>query len=192
MTQRNPMNDRYQSEQKGQTKKSAASMKPKSKAAASVYVRPAGKTKEEKKAAQKAQRAKQAELDRKYYNPPTEQYRKLKRLWWILLGVAIVLTIVSMVGSSVFGLNEVFMWACLIPAYGCIIGAIYLDFSKIRRARQDYQAEMLAKKQPKEERMQTSGRSGGKANAAQKDAQPEEKPGIGARISGLFGKEKAE
>ncbi|MFR3273438.1 MAG: hypothetical protein ACLTQI_06310 [Slackia sp.] len=44
MSQRNPMNDRYQSDVKGQTKKSAASMKPKSKAAASVYIKPSGHT----------------------------------------------------------------------------------------------------------------------------------------------------
>ena len=40
MSTRNPMNDRYQTDgPKGQTKKSASSLKPKSKAASSVYVK---------------------------------------------------------------------------------------------------------------------------------------------------------
>ena len=67
MSTRNPMNDRYQTDgPKGQTKKSASSLKPKSKAASSVYVKSTQKTPQEKKAAQKAARQKQAELDRKY------------------------------------------------------------------------------------------------------------------------------
>ena len=65
MSQRNPMNERYQGEApKGQTKKSASSMKPKTKAASSVYVRPAEKTPQEKKAIRREQRQKQRELDR--------------------------------------------------------------------------------------------------------------------------------
>ena len=100
MSQRNPMNDRYQSEVKGQTKKSAASAKPKSKAAASVYIKPSGHTPQEKKAIKKQQRAKQAELDRMFYNPPTERYKKLRRIWWFCLIAAIVLTVLGMVLPS--------------------------------------------------------------------------------------------
>ena len=52
MSTRNPMNDRYQTDgPKGQTKKSASSLKPKSKAASSVYVKSTQKTPQEKKAA---------------------------------------------------------------------------------------------------------------------------------------------
>ena len=91
------MNDRYQTDgPKGQTKKSASSLKPKSKAASSVYVKSTQKTPQEKKAAQKAARQKQAELDRKYYNPPTAQYKKYKRIWGGMLGGAIVCTLVAM------------------------------------------------------------------------------------------------
>ena len=50
MSQRTPLNDRYQTdEHRGQTRKSAAAMKPKSKAAASVRVQPKEKTKQQKK-----------------------------------------------------------------------------------------------------------------------------------------------
>ncbi|MEI3230899.1 MAG: hypothetical protein V8S24_06375 [Gordonibacter pamelaeae] len=30
-------------------------------------------------------RQKQGELDRKYYNPPTPQYKRLRKIWWALL-----------------------------------------------------------------------------------------------------------
>ena len=65
MTQRNPMNERYQSEdRKGATRKSAASAKPVSKAASSVRIESTKKTPQQKKAERKQQRAKDAERDR--------------------------------------------------------------------------------------------------------------------------------
>ena len=66
MTQRNPMNERYQSEdRKGATRKSAASAKPVSKAASSVRIQSTKKTPQQKKAERKQQRAKNAERDRR-------------------------------------------------------------------------------------------------------------------------------
>lgn len=57
MSQRNPMNERYTSEERtGTTRKSAASAKPKAKAAASVTVKSAKKTPEQRKAEEKAAR----------------------------------------------------------------------------------------------------------------------------------------
>ena len=71
MSQRNPMNDRYQTdEHRGQTRKSAASAKPKTKAASSVRMQPTVKTKQQKKAEKRVQRAKQAEIDRSTTIPP--------------------------------------------------------------------------------------------------------------------------
>ena len=96
MSQRNPMNDRYQTdEHRGQTRKSAASAKPKTKAASSVRMQPTVKTKQQKKAEKRVQRAKQAEIDRQYYNPPTAEYKRLRKVWWGLLIGAIVLTYIS-------------------------------------------------------------------------------------------------
>ena len=65
------MNDRYQDEgPKGTTRKSAASAKPKSKAAASVHIQSSTKTPQERnaeqKARRKAERAKQNELARSW------------------------------------------------------------------------------------------------------------------------------
>ena len=115
MSQRNPMNERYTSEERtGVTRKSAASAKPKSKAAASVTVKSAKKTPEQRKAAEKAARkeaaAKQREVERKYYKPDTPRYKRLRAIWWVVF----------------------------------IIGAFVLDFWKIKKERVAYQERMLA------------------------------------------------
>ncbi len=189
MTQRNPMNDRYQGEPpKGQTKKSASSMKPKTKAASSVYVRSAEKTPKEKKEIRKQQRARQAELDRKYYNPPTEEYKKLRRLWWIFLGLAIVLTALGMFVPQFLPNVPGIQWICIVPAYAFIILALWLDFSKIRKVRQAYQLEMM-KKHPKEIKRHAKTHSAN-VHAAEKEAQRAEKLGLGARIGKVFGMKK--
>ena len=142
MSQRNPMNERYQGDKvKGQTKKSAASAKPKTKAASSVYIRSTKKTPQEKKAERKAERQRAAELDRMYYNPPTKEYKDLRRIWWFLLIAAIILTFVSFFGQT--RLPQTFTLITLVAAYGCIIGALYVDFSKIRKVRRKYQEDMM-------------------------------------------------
>ncbi len=145
MSQRNPMNDRYQTdEHRGQTRKSAATMKPKTKAASSVRIQPTVKTKQQKKADKKAARAKQTEIDRQYYNPPTPEYKRLRKIWWGLLIGAIVMTAMSWFGRTF--LPEVGTYVVLGLAYVCIIGALYVDFSKIRKVRRAYQEEMMSKK----------------------------------------------
>lgn len=182
------MNDRYQSDIKGQTKKSAASAKPKSKAAASVYIKPSGHTPQEKKAIKKQQRAKQAELDRMFYNPPTEQYKKLKRIWWFCLIAAIVLTVLGMLLPNVLPGETWVSWVCIIPAYAFIIAAVWLDFSKIRKVRREYQMEMM-KKHPKQvkEHLVTNANN---QRAAEKEAAREEKKKT--RSKRFFGKKEEE
>ena len=101
MTQRNPMNERYQSEdRKGATRKSAASAKPVSKAASSVRIQSTKKTPQQKKAERKQQRAKDAQRDRQFYNPPTAEYKRLRKIWWVCLILAIILTVVSFAGNN--------------------------------------------------------------------------------------------
>lgn len=146
MSQRNPMNERYQNEHVGKSRKSAASAKPKTKAAASVTYSSPKKTPKERKAEQKAQRKEEAdrqrEIDRKYYTPDTERYKKLRRTWWATLIGAIVCTAASwfLRGAK----PEWLAFGCLIVAYVLIILAFYIDFSKIRKERKAYQTRMLA------------------------------------------------
>ena len=187
MSQRNPMNDRYQTdEHRGQTRKSAASAKPKTKAASSVRMQPTVKTKQQKKAEKRVQRAKQAEIDRQYYNPPTAEYKRLRKVWWGLLIGAIVLTALSWVGRSF--LPEAGTYVSLGLAYACIIGALYVDFSKIRKVRRAYQDEMMSKK-TKEMRAAEK-----QQKAAERAAKKEAAEGAGASAEsdapkkrGLFG-----
>lgn len=147
MSQRNPMNERYTTdEHKGQTRKSAATMKPKTKAAASVRVVAPTKTKQQKKVEKKASNQKQTQVDRKYYNPPTAEYKKLRRLWWILLVAAIAMTGFSWLARTWFPTNEMVSYVGLGLAYVLIIAALYIDFSKIRKVRRAYQEEMEASK----------------------------------------------
>lgn len=189
MSQRNPMNDRYQSDApKGQTKKSAASMKPKSKAASSVYVRSAKKTPQERKAERKAERAKQAELNSKYYNPPTEEYKRLRRWWWIALIAAIVFTVLGLFAPQIFPGMRNAQWGFIVPAYACIIIALWLDLSKIRKVRQAYQIEM-AKKDAKIARRHKVTYAAN-LEAAKRDAEKAARPGLITRIGMKFGMKK--
>lgn len=190
MSQRNPMNDRYQTdEHRGQTRKSAAAMKPKSKAAASVRVQPKEKTKQQKKAEKKVARQKQGELDRKYYNPPTPQYKRLRKIWWALLIGAIAATALSWIGRSWF--PDAVSYVMLGAAYVCIIGALYVDFSKIRKVRRAYQEEMEGRKSKEQralEKQQKAAQKAQQIEGAEASAE-EEKPkkrslfGSGFRLS---------
>ncbi len=147
MSQRNPMNERYTSEERtGVTRKSAASAKPKTKAAASVTVKSAKKTPEQKKAEEKAARkqaaAKQREVERKYYKPDTPRYKRLRIIWWVLLIAAIGCTTLSFVGQQ--WLPPQVAVVILVLAYVFIISAFVLDFWKIKQERVAYQERMLA------------------------------------------------
>ena len=208
MSQRNPLNDRYQTDEvRGKTRKSAASAKPKSQAAASVVVKPQKKSakdrKAEEKAARKKAQAEQRELDRKYYTPDTDRYRKLRKIWWALLVAAVLCTVVSFFFRS--QLPEGVALAVLLAAYAFIIAAFYIDFSKIRKERRNYQDRMLAleEKQKREEKAEARANAsrGGKGaknakGGAKKVAEipveeVEEKAPEKPKFS-LFGKKKAD
>lgn len=135
------MNERYQREDLGQTKKSAASLKPKAQAAGSVHTVTKKKTRKEKKAARKEAEAKQNQLDNMFYNPPTPQYQRARRIWIILLGAAIAFTVVGFIVSSL-SLSAVVMWITIIPAYVLIFVAIWWDFARVRKYRREYQQSL--------------------------------------------------
>lgn len=171
MSQRNPMNDRYQSDDhKGQTRRSAASAKPKSKAASSVRVQTPTKTPQQKKATQKAERQKQKQVEAKYYNPPTAEYKKWRKIWWILLISAIVLTASSFLVRMIDPGLEVFSLVILGLAYVGIIGALVTEFVKIRKIRQAYQVEMQGKVSKEERALEKQEKA---ATAAAKKAAEE-------------------
>ena len=216
MSQRNLMNERYTSDERtGKTRKSAAAAKPKSQAAASVTVKKASKTPQERKAARKAEQkaarkkaqAQQRELDRKYYTPDTDRYRKLRKLWWLLLVCAILCTVCSFFFRA--QLPEGVSMAVLLAAYAFIIAAFYVDFAKIRKERMAYQDRMLAleEKQKREEKAaeraaKAAPKKGKKRSVGAAQAAPADENGIGSEeaeeadpqkkgIASLFGRRKA-
>lgn len=147
MTTRNPMNERYQQDERtGKTRRSAASAKPVSKAAATTAP-PRKKTRKEKKAEQKERERKQEEKMKKVagdgFTLPTKQYRYWRRIWWVMLVVAIVCVALSwwlsntnmVVPSTVF----------LIIGYAAIIFALWIDLGKIRKLRGANQAKYRGK-----------------------------------------------
>lgn len=150
MSQRNPMNERYTREDRtGVSRKSAASAKPKTKAASTVTMgttkksmkQRAAENKQARKEAQKKERERQREIDRKYSTPDTQRYKKLRRTWWIALAGAIVCIVVAWPLRTV---EPTWMaMVVLFLAYALVIFAFYLDFSPIKKERRAYQKRML-------------------------------------------------
>lgn len=153
--------DKLQDESRqGMARKSASSAKPARAAASSVRVVPAsakakraaaertedlsGLSKEEKKA-RKAEIRRQE--DRVYTASNAllkedKDYVRLRRIWWVLLGIGIVALIGTWVLLAVLGQDAANMkaaqtaqMALIIAAYAAIIAAFIFDFIKIRPIR---------------------------------------------------------
>lgn len=196
MTQRNPMNSRYQSDEKlGKTRKSAAAAKPSTKAAATVCVAPP-KTKKEKRAEEAARarkiRARQLPQQRDaQFNVPTPEYKRVRRLWWIVLITAIVLVTVSFLLTKVPGVPVELSTVILVIAYAFIIYAIYLDVGKTRKLRRAYQAAVLNNKskaiRAEQKRLHAQNVEAARKQAEQPQQAPAQRKGVFAR---LFGKKK--
>lgn len=245
MAQRNPMNDRYQGDgPQGKTRKSAAKLKPKTEAAASVHIEKKPQTKQERKAARKKRDAqlakKEAERKRKaeerekqaridageepaepqkatmgskikniFIGPPkndassaakassaqsaqqtpqqtramskgpdTPEYKKLKRIYWVLMGVGIVAIAISFLIN--FTAPE-FMdgWGMMLPmgvAYIAVIGAIILDYSKIRKMQREHNKQVVGgKMSPKQLKHEQQKAEAAALLEEQKKAQKEQK-----------------
>lgn len=147
MSQRNPMNERYNEDKRsGKTRKSSASAKPKATRAATVRD-PAPKTKKQKKeeARERERKAAQKENMLSGRFEDTEGYKRLRRYWWIALVGAILCTVASFVIQRYENMQQVSM-AVMFAAYALIIIAFYIDLGKIRKERRAYQSEILTSK----------------------------------------------
>lgn len=72
--------------------------------------------------------------------PDTPEYKKLKRIYWVLMAVGVVAIIISFIINFSFP-NMLDGWAMMVPmgiAYVAVIGAIILDYSKIRKMQREY------------------------------------------------------
>lgn len=139
MSTRSPNNDRYKVEQKGKTRKSASSSKPKRAVADITPVTSWSGSKPEKKKstfwsrltappAAGSSRAAMAQIE------STPRMKQLRRIWWVLWGGALAIAVVILLLQRADA-NSPFVgyaWGFWIAAMG---GAFYLEFVPIRRER---------------------------------------------------------
>lgn len=155
MSQRNFMNERYNEENRtGKTRKSSASAKPKATRAATVRD-PAPKTKKQKKEeARERERiaAEKASYGQRMFEE-TEGYKKLRRIWWVLLASAILCTVLSFAFGRDEALSQ-FSLVVMFLAYAFIIAAFYVDLGKIRKERKLYNATLASNKSKEARREQ--------------------------------------
>ena len=126
MARRSPTNKRYQKDATaGSTRKSAAAAKP----VRDRRTPPTAKT--------------TPGVGGQVLHPPTQEYRYWRRVWWGLLGSSIALILGYWVVNSWLSdsiPNAGTVGAVLMGmAYGVLFAAIFLDFTKLRRIRKEYQ-----------------------------------------------------
>lgn len=159
MSQRNPMNDRYKEQPAGKTRKSAASAKPVSKAAASVYIESgkakpakkslwkringideAPKTAKQQKAEDAAKAKKKAENDRRkemrHFKPKSSEYRMYNMLRICFFCVGFLFVLPNALWPNYFAENQILGGTLLILAWGCVLAAIITDIKKIKPIRE--------------------------------------------------------
>lgn len=131
MARRSPMNARYQKNTgpAGKTRKSAAAAKPK---------RASSGTAEKSKSTS----TKRAPLA---INPPTEEFRYWRRIWWILLIGSVIFTFGSLAVRQWLG-QETVATVLLAIGYAGIFGALALDWIKLRRMRREWNEQQSSGK----------------------------------------------
>lgn len=193
MSRRNPMNERYTVDDKvqGRTRKSASSAKPVAKAASNL-LDPLQKSKKQKKAEQKEREAKINERRgttgaNDVYDIGTDEYKRLRKLWWVLLAAAVVCTLVSWTMGTNPALTSYSIFP-LVLAYGLIIAAFYVDLGPIRRLRKQFNASRggagkskVARAAQKQHAAELREKKKAEAEAAA-NGENKKKPGLFARI----------
>ena len=194
MSMRNPQNERYTVEREGRSQGSikprAASAKPASKAAASVRTTNKPKPKNAKQRAmaemnmskeeKRAARAKEREGENIAYTAidiltrQDPQYTKLRRIWWALLVLAVVFTVLSWTTMSM-NVPVAVNIATLILAYAAIIGALVMDFTVVRKCRNKHRDKVAAMTRKQQERLIVEEQTKVAAKNAAKKARKEAK-----------------
>ncbi len=171
MTRRNYMNERYTSEVKtGKTRKSSASVKPKT-SRASMVRDPAPKSRKQKKAEalkREYEAAQKMDALRGRYEE-TEEYKRYRKIWWIFLAGAILTTVVSFALSRDESLKT-YSLPIMLFAYLLIIIAFYIDLGKIRKVRKAHNAAFMNSKSKEARREQKRLLAERKAEEAEAEA----------------------
>ena len=192
MSMRNPQNERYTVEREGRSQGSVkprtASAKPASKAGASVRTTSKPKPKNAKQRAmaemnmskeeKKAARAKEREAENVAYTAidiltrKDARYKKLRRIWWVLLVVAVIFMVLSWATVSMpLAVNIV----SLILAYAAIISALVMDFTVVRKCRNKHRDKVASMTRKQQERIVYEAQVEAGAKAAAKAARKEAK-----------------
>lgn len=189
MSMRNPQNERYTVEREGRSQGSVkprtASAKPASKAGASVRTTSKPKPKNAKQRAmaemnmskeeKKAARAKEREAENVAYTAidiltrKDARYKKLRRIWWVLLVVAGIFTVLSWATASIqmpLAVNIV----SLVLAYAAIISALVMDFTVVRKCRNKHRDKVASMTRKQQERIVYEAQVEAAAKAARKEA----------------------
>jgi hypothetical protein len=161
MSQRNPTNQRYVGDgPSGQTRKSAASFKPKTTAGASVRGSADPKdSKEAQKARKQAQRAKErerssrAEVAMAAANK-TPEMKKYRKYWWGTMVLALVCTAASLGMNYLFPEHPTYSLIVLGLAYAAIIATLVIDFKFLRPVRLEARRRAIGSGGKKEQRRQ--------------------------------------
>lgn len=165
MATRNPMNQRYNSDEKtGQTRKSAASLKPKRKAADTVYIKSSSKSKtafgktapQLSKEERRIEREKARAEGNAIYSVATilmkedPAYQKWRKIFWVLIAL-VALGVIGTFIAQILLKNSApqIAFALLLIAYIPMILSLILDFWKIRPVRREarMKAASMSKKQ---------------------------------------------
>ena len=138
MAQRSPYNDRYKTDQKGKTRRSASAAKPK-RALADVTPAQAAKASQKKPSlwtrAKNAGSSGQAARQEALRIESTPRMKRLRRIWWWLWGGALLVAVIILamqqmkVGSPAVVAGA---WVVWLAAMG---GAFFLEFGPIRNER---------------------------------------------------------
>ena len=143
-----PIEDPSEKDKNSYSRKSAASLKPKTKAASSVVLESERKpkTRAEKKAAkaeEKKKREANPQNNYRYDKPQSERYKTLRKIWWVLIGIAIVCMAIVALGQTWFTetANESLFYAILFAGWGFLIAALVVDFGPVRKERKRWEAE---------------------------------------------------
>jgi len=126
MARRSATNERYQKHTgpAGKTRKSAAAAKPK---------RSAGEAAKSKSGKSSGGSKREPII----VNPPTAEYKYWRKIWWILLGAAFVLTGGSWLLRS-YADQAAIASVMLGMGYASIFTALYIDWTKLRKLRREW------------------------------------------------------
>ena len=169
MTQRNPMNPRSQNKTyKGVSRKSASSAKPVRQAGSSVRTVSREVREKQQKKAQKAEAKEEQRKERERAAVlgaavlKTPEYKKWRKIWVITLVIAVVAIAASWgcsalvnngtLPAELFGTTAPVTIALIVIGYGGLVGALVIDFRKIRKMRKAYEtrAYNLSKREKRE------------------------------------------